>query len=228
MKKNLLLIFAIALACNLHAQHSSWKEAPLITNGVWSNSDTLYFHGDRYYRFEISGESYLEMSIIANNLSDFIDISFYRLTPDNTLQQIWMSGGSSSSRIFKENAGDTMLYHFTNFSDGTYFVKAYGGNSAANIRVKYDWNKDYFPNDEEPNDDLANAVQIQLNAINKGHLGFNRTDGSKDKVDWYKITVPDEITVGDFAALLKRTAADVIVNDRIISAQQNLFKIFRL
>ena len=189
MKKLIGFICILSMVLSVQAQQT-WQTARKLSNGQWPSADTVASGGDFYYRFEVQGESCLELSFTAWNLTSFIDLNFYRLKADSTLETIWMSGGSSSARIFKENAGDTSHYHFTRFSDGTYFIKVHGSNSAARFRLRYDWNAGLFPNDAEPDDSLGQAIRLTLQDTASGHLGYKRPDGTEDREDWYRVSVP--------------------------------------
>lgn len=200
MKKLIVLVFAVLFVLPLQAQ-KTWQSASVLNNGQWSAADTVNFKEDFYYRFDLRGESCLEISFFAWNLSSFIDVGMYRLKADSTLETVWMSGGSSNTRIF--NDYDTVRRQYTYMYDGTYFLVFHGSNSNARFRARFDWNGNYFPNDAEPNDDIRHAVAVNLKDTVCGHIGYKRTDGTTDNVDWYTFTVPDDGSITFFADRIK-------------------------
>ena len=203
MKRLCILLCAVLLSGGTMAQ-DTWQKDVRLQNGVWPKQDSVSknIRDDYYYRLDIKGESYLdiEMALIsmAGGSSSFIDMSFYRLNADSTLEKIWMSGGSSSDRAFGSRVGDTLRWRFTKRSDGTYFLRVNRASTAASsFKVRYLWDGGAgYPNDPEPNNDYFHAVEIKNGVTAYGHIGFENHDSSiQDFYDCYKFTVRNDCDV---------------------------------
>ena len=196
MKKLLLIIISLAFVCLMYAQ-STWQTAVPLTNGVWSATGTLENNvsDDIYYRCDISGESFLDMQMDLLSMAasgNYIDISFYRLKEDNTLEQISASYGSSSTRIWGSNVGTDIKWRFLQRSGGTYFLRVNRtSTNSTSFRVRYSWDGGAaYPNDPEPNNEYAQATEFRPGETVYGHVGFKNHDtGVQDYYDCYKFTV---------------------------------------
>ena len=199
----LCLTAVLALSGSVYGQNS-WQKAVPLQNRVWSAKDSVSknLRDDYYYRFDIRGESYLDIELALFSMEggsgSFADISFYRLNADSTLEQIWMSGGSSSARIWTSDVGDTLRWRFTKRSDGTYFLRVNRSNTAScSFRARFLWDGGAaYPNDPEPNNDYYHAVEIKPGTSVYGHIGFvNHTTQAQDYYDCYKFTVERDCDV---------------------------------
>ena len=203
MKRFCLFSVAVILTCGVMAQ-DKWNNALPLQNGVWSKKDSVVKNArdDYYYRLDIKGESYLdiEMALIsmAGGSNSFIDMSFYRLNADSTLEKIWMTGGSSSERAFGSRVGDTLRWRFTKRSDGIYFLRVNRANTdASSFRVRYHWDGGAaYPNDPEPNNDYMHATAFLPGDTVYGHIGFvSHGTNVQDYYDCYKFTVKRDCDV---------------------------------
>ena len=196
MKKFLFVLISLAFVCQLQAQYT-WETALPLTNGIWSANGSVEsgVNNDIYYRFEIEGESYLDIEMDLLSMAgtgDYVDISFYRLKTDNTLESINASYGSSSTRIWGRDVDTDIKWRFLQRSDGTYFLRVTkAGTNAATFRVRYSWDGGMaYPNDPEPNNEYAKATEFHPGETVYGHVGFKNHDtGEQDYYDCYKFTV---------------------------------------
>ncbi|MEG8947955.1 pre-peptidase C-terminal domain-containing protein [Rosettibacter firmus] len=92
--------------------------------------------------------------------------------------------------------------HFNGLSPGKYFIKAFKYSGYGSYKIVGEFIKSKLENDIEPNNDMANALQINSNIVYTGHLGYY-SKGITDNSDYYKITL-----TSNWDSLYVRTDSD--------------------
>ena len=71
---------------------------------------------------------------------------------------------------------------------GTYYIHVARGSGHGGYSLKYVFTPNYFRNDAEPNDEIAQVNKtIENNETVTGHLGYLDANDKRDNDDWFKI-----------------------------------------
>ncbi len=83
----------------------------------------------------------------------------------------------------------------TNLQAGTYYVQVYpSSTNHGSYHLKNEFTPALLPNDNEPNNTAAEAIEFPTNSNTTGRLNYV-LDNVADNADWYKITIPEEGTL---------------------------------
>lgn len=77
---------------------------------------------------------------------------------------------------------------------GEYFIKVWRESGQGSYTLKNKFTPASIPNgnDNEPNNESVQALNLQPNTSLTGHIGYMSNDRASDNVDWYKVTLPND------------------------------------
>ena len=77
--------------------------------------------------------------------------------------------------------------------EGIYFIKVQKRYGQGSYIINANFVPTEFPenNDSEPNDTFTDAIEIQINSSDTGHVGYHK-NGDTDTEDWYKVDLPHD------------------------------------
>ena len=134
-----------------------------------------------WYKLDVEQEGKVQLILNCNqefNLSlQYLDFCWY----DSEQQQF----KSRSSKWYFSN--DTLT--ISDVGVGTYFVHLARGNGHGGYSLKYVFTPNYYRDDTEPNDEMAQVNKtIDSKETVTGHLGYLDGNNYRDNDDWYKIS----------------------------------------
>jgi hypothetical protein len=120
------------------------------------------------------GSLYIEV-----NTTGGMDVDLYIIDTDGQYQ---MAG-------YDISVGSKEATHHSHLMAGTYYIKAirYSGTGTYTIMSRFV--QALYANDSEVNDTYQQALTLQINSDNYGHIGYSRNNFT-DSDDWWKVTLP--------------------------------------
>ena len=184
MKKlQLLLFMLLALPIGMLAAGTTWQSATEISRG---GSSTGTLSGDQQVQwFKIVVPENGEVTIKVSPNSG-LDLNYTTMYAKNNSNEMTSRGYCWSANEFT----------VTDCAAGTYYVEVRrnGGQGEFTISYAFKATSDRYANDSEPNDTWQNAKSLSNHTNATGHLGYLYV-ADTDKVDWYKIDVPENGSV---------------------------------
>ena len=109
----------------------------------------------------------------------------------------WNAGGAWGRGTYDERAGTGYYVKngtltITDVGAGTYYIHLSRNKGHGGYKLKYVFTPCNYNNDEEPNDEVGQGTTLVNGQTVQGHLGYQDGNGYLDKVDCYKIEVPEE------------------------------------
>ena len=143
--------------------------------------DTGFTDNDDWYKFDIDIIGTPSLTILPNQTYE-LDINWIRVysLQDGELKELKYSG------VGKYQAGIYLPY----YDKGTYYVQVrrYSGHGGYTILFDEEPIR-YF--DDEPNDDVSQAVIIHDGETKVGNIGFKKDEETYDLNDWFKVNVDE-------------------------------------
>jgi hypothetical protein len=120
------------------------------------------------------GSLYIEV-----NTTGGMDVDLFIIDTDGQYQ---MAG-------YDISVGPKEATHHSHLMAGTYYIKAtrYSGTGTYTIMSRFV--QALYTNDSEVNDTYQQALTLQINSDNYGHIGYSRNTFT-DPDDWWKVTLP--------------------------------------
>ncbi|MBR4729575.1 MAG: hypothetical protein IK075_04885, partial [Prevotella sp.] len=143
--------------------------------------DTGYRDDDDWYKFDIDIIGTPSLTIVPNQTYE-LDINWVRVytLKDGELKELKYQG------VGKYQAGTYLSY----YDKGTYYVQVHRWSGHGGYTLLYDEEPiRYF--DDEPNDDVSQAVIIHDGETKVGNIGFKKDEENYDINDWFKVTVDE-------------------------------------
>ena len=144
--------------------------------------DTGTTDNDDWYKFDIDIIGTPNITIVPNQTYalDVYWLKVYSLKENGDLSELKSSG------VGKNQAGMYLPY----YDKGTYYVQVHRYSGHGGYTLLYDEEPiRYF--DNEPNDEVSQAVIINDGETKVGNIGFKKDDENYDINDWYKVTVDE-------------------------------------
>jgi len=186
-KLQLLLTLLLAWPIGMLAAGTTWQSATtLAIDGSASGS----LSGDRieeWYKIAVPSNGELTITSSPTGGLDLQYTVVYALDAGNNLRE----------RGSKWGGKEVTSFTVVDCAAGTYYVrmKRNGGEGNYTVTSSFKATSSFYPNDSEPNDDWTQTTKLLTNHVpttgQLGYLYYNDTD----KLDWYKLEVPENGTV---------------------------------
>ncbi|MBN2772947.1 MAG: hypothetical protein JXR31_01770, partial [Prolixibacteraceae bacterium] len=189
LKVVVIFLFIIYSSLNLFAQENEPNNIAANANDFGLNSSitaNIGTGGDAidWFKISIPEEGTLKVISTSSECNDY----YMKLVDVNTESQL------SLAEVYP--LGEVDSVYKTNLQAGTYYLKVYPFSTYnhGSYHLTNEFTPALLPNDTEPNNTAAEAIEFPMNSSTTGRLNyFYNTVG--DNIDWYKITIPEEGTL---------------------------------
>lgn len=145
-----------------------------------------------YFRFEVLESGKVDISL---RRYDYNNVNLYLCILDKMKKEVVLYSKESTITNNNTSSNKAMIL---DLEPGQYYIKLttpfiydynhYEGYSGE-YKLSVDYSKPTIKEDIEINDEISQALQIDLNSINYGHIMYTRNNGERDKIDTYKFSV---------------------------------------
>ena len=179
------MTLALLTALGAAAQGDSWQTATEVNNGQTVNSQLSDTKGPDWYKIVVPDEGIVKVSVATEQSLRAGNIYVYALGADGELH----SHGQRDMDSY--GSGDLVVLEIPDMAPGTYYIQQnhYGGYGG--YQLKYEFIANTHGADPEPNNEWTAGSLLTSGQTVEGRLGYYYFN-DQDKVDWYKIEVPDE------------------------------------
>jgi len=122
------------------------------------------------------------------------------VTPQNGLEIRYITlnplnaDGQAAERTYKAIGKNQTEWVINDVAPGTYYVSLLVGNGAGTYRLQYLFEQNDYPSDQEPNNETAQAQDLEQGATVSGHLGYWYFN-DRDTKDYYRIKLTENGTI---------------------------------
>lgn len=144
---------------------------------------------DDWYKIEVPQDGCVDLTY---ECEEAYDLELYKI-----YFCWWNAGGAWGRGTYDERAGTGYYVKngtltITDVGAGTYYIHLSRNKGHGGYKLKYVFTPCNYNNDEEPNDEVGQGTTLVNGQTVQGHLGYQDGNGYLDKVDCYKIEVPEE------------------------------------
>ena len=179
----LLLVFALALPIGMLAAGTTWQEAIELSQGGSSKGSLSKDVTVQWFKIVVPEDGDVTIKVTP---SGDLGLNYTTLYAKDTKNEM-------HSRGYVWATGE---FTVTDCAAGTYYVEVKWNGGSGSFTVSYSFKamSASYKNDQEPNDTWQNAKDLVNHTNSTGHLGYLYY-GDTDKVDWYKIDIPENGSV---------------------------------
>ena len=169
--------------------NDEWTQASLLENGQTVQGHLGYWHLDSnttdmddWYQIELPEDGAVTFDVKSEETLVIRYVGLYPLNGDGT---------DVYERGYQYLVEEEKPYTVNNVAKGTYWVRLHfqsGYRYYGGYTLKYTFTPNGYQNDEEPNNNMDHAVEIEDGQSLMGHLGYEYNNNT-DVEDWYKVNV---------------------------------------
>lgn len=143
-----------------------------LTHGSLAYSDGLISDEVDWYKVTTASNSQTNIRVEGENITvEFFD--------SDTIAKMWQNVSQSADTFLLDKVSAVTTFYVKITPTGKTVYNIVWSNTLP-----------YYANDEEVNNDADNAIDIDLNVIYTGNIGYPITAELKDEEDWYKLVLP--------------------------------------
>ncbi|MBP6356362.1 MAG: T9SS type A sorting domain-containing protein [Paludibacter sp.] len=164
------------------------KTGSLLTSGSTVQGQLGYYYNNAdidtedWYKIEVPSNGTINLEMIPGSGLNINYISLYTLK----------DGSASVERKFVYIGTDQKSLTENNVAAGTYYVKILRSSGNGGYTLKYNFTKNSYKNDTEPNNTYQQGQPLTINETVTGHLGYSYHFSDIDNNDWYRLTIKEK------------------------------------
>ncbi len=173
--------------------NDTWQNAKDLVNHTNSTGHLGYLYYDDtdkvdWYKIDVPENGSVKVTVIAHGR---LGLNYTTLYAKDNLNEMHSRG-----YVWAGNEESNGVFTVNDCAKGTYYLEVKQNGGEGGYTVKYDFTpmSSTYANDAEPNDTWQNAKALANHTNSTGHLGYLYYNDT-DKVDWYKIDIPENGSV---------------------------------